>query len=72
MDRAPRKVVAQRVDAQIPSVDPLLDQAALDAVAGLEFVPASYAGEPVEVVLSVAIELGPPLPPEPTVISVSW
>jgi TonB family protein len=52
----------------LQSVDPALDQIALDAVARLEFEPATYRGEPVEVVLSVAIELGPPTPiapPEP-------
>ncbi|NVB39447.1 TonB family protein [Pseudenhygromyxa sp. WMMC2535] len=51
----------------LQSVDPALDQVALDAVASLEFEPASYEGEAVEVVLSIAIELGPPtpvLPPE--------
>ncbi|PRQ08869.1 TonB dependent receptor [Enhygromyxa salina] len=46
----------------LESVDPVLDQIALDAVARLEFVPASYEGEPVEVVLSLALELGPPTP----------
>jgi hypothetical protein len=49
----------------LQSVDPALDQLALDAVASLEFTPATYRGEPVEVVLSVAIELGPPAPIEP-------
>ncbi len=52
----------------LQSVDPVLDQIALDAVASLEFEPASYRGEAVEVVLSIAIELGPPTPieqPEP-------
>src|SRR5690606_28597188 len=42
----------------LQSVDPALDRVALDAVARLEFEPATYEGEPVEVVLSVAIELG--------------
>jgi TonB family protein len=51
--------------AVLQSVDPALDQVALDAVARLEFEPATYQGEPVEVVLSVAIELGPPTPIEP-------
>ncbi|WP_165703971.1 TonB-dependent receptor domain-containing protein [Enhygromyxa salina] len=46
----------------LESVDPVLDQIALDAVARLEFVPASYEGEAVEVVLSLALELGPPTP----------
>ncbi|HVH99499.1 MAG TPA: TonB-dependent receptor [Enhygromyxa sp.] len=49
----------------LQSVDPALDQIALDAVGRLEFEPASYKGEPVEVVLSIAIELGPPTPIEP-------
>jgi TonB family protein len=49
----------------LQSVDPELDRVVLDAVARLEFEPASYQGEPVEVVLSVAIELGPPTPIEP-------
>ena len=46
----------------LQSVDPALDQVALDAVAALEFEPASYDGEAVEVVLSIGIELGPPTP----------
>ncbi|MFO7564201.1 MAG: TonB-dependent receptor [Enhygromyxa sp.] len=49
----------------LQSVDPVLDQIALDAVARLEFEPASYQGEAVEVVLSIAIELGPPTPIAP-------
>jgi TonB family protein len=49
----------------LQSVDPALDRVALDAVARLEFEPATYEGEPVEVVLSVAIELGPPTPIAP-------
>jgi TonB family protein len=49
----------------LQSVDPALDRIALDAVARLEFEPATYKGEPVEVVLSVAIELGPPTPIAP-------
>ena len=49
----------------LQSVDPALDQVALEAVARLEFEPATYQGEPVEVVLSVAIEMGPPTPIEP-------
>jgi TonB family protein len=50
----------------LQSVDAELDRVVLDAVARLEFEPATYQGEPVEVVLSVAIELGPPTitPPE--------
>jgi TonB family protein len=46
----------------LQSVDPALDRIALDAVAALEFEPASYKGEAVEVVLSIAIEIGPPTP----------
>jgi TonB family protein len=49
----------------LQSVDPALDQLALDAVARLEFEPATYRGEPVEVVLSIALELGPPTPINP-------
>jgi hypothetical protein len=50
----------------LQSVHPDLDQIALEAVAQLEFEPGTYAGEPVEIVLSIAIELGPPTPaPEP-------
>jgi TonB family protein len=49
----------------LQSVDPILDQIALDAVARLEFEPASYRGEAVEVVLSIGIELGPPTPIDP-------
>ncbi len=49
----------------LQSVDPKLDELALAAVASLEFEPASYRGEAVEVVLSIAIELGPPAPVEP-------
>ena len=49
----------------LQSVHPELDQIALDAVAELEFEPGTYAGEPVEVVLSIGIELGPPTPTPP-------
>jgi TonB family protein len=49
----------------LQSVDPVLDQLALDAVAQLEFEPATYGGKPVEVVLSIALELGPPTPIPP-------
>jgi TonB family protein len=44
----------------LESVDPVLDQLVLDAVAALEFEPGRYRGEPVEVALSIAVELGPP------------
>ena len=47
----------------LEGVDPVLDALALEAVAALEFEPASYRGERVEVRLSVALELGPPEPP---------
>jgi len=50
----------------LEGVDPALDALALDAVASLEFEPATYAGEAVEVRLSVGIELGPPTPIEET------
>ncbi len=51
----------------LQSVDPELDEVALAAVARLRFEPANYKGEAVEVLLSIAIELGPP--PEPGSVS---
>ncbi|EDM75052.1 tonB family protein [Plesiocystis pacifica SIR-1] len=50
----------------LQSVDPELDRIVVEAVDALEFEPALYRGQPVEVVLSVAVEIGPPEPaPEP-------
>ncbi len=49
----------------LQSVDPALDQVVLDAVARLVYVPGTYEGEPVEIVLSIGIEIGPPTPIEP-------
>ena len=49
----------------LQSVDPALDPIVLDAVAKLVYEPGTYQGEPVEIVLSIGIELGPPSPIEP-------
>jgi len=49
----------------LQSVDPTLDQIVLDAVDRLTFDAATYAGAPVEVLLSIAIELGPPTLAQP-------
>jgi hypothetical protein len=49
-------------------VDPVLDAIALEVVAALRFSPASFEGEPVEVVLSLAIPFTPPEPSEPSEI----
>jgi TonB family protein len=49
----------------LQSVDPELDRVVLDAVAKLVYEPGSYQGQPVEVVLSIGIEIGPPTPIEP-------
>ncbi len=46
----------------LEGVDPILDAAALAAVAELRFEPATYAGEAVEVVLSLALRFTPPAP----------
>jgi TonB family protein len=44
----------------LQSVDPLLDQVVVEAVAKLIYEPATFEGEAVEVVLSIGIEIGPP------------
>jgi hypothetical protein len=50
----------------LAGVDPAIDAVAVAAVEALRFEPASYAGEAVEVLLSIALEFTPPLPdPEP-------
>jgi hypothetical protein len=50
----------------LEGVDPSLDAIAVDVVAALRFEPASYAGEAVEVVLSIEIPFTPPeRAPEP-------
>jgi hypothetical protein len=46
----------------LEGVDPVLDAIAIDVVAALRFEPASYAGEAVEVVLSIEIPFTPPEP----------
>jgi TonB family protein len=46
----------------LEGVDPILDAAALAAVGLLRFEPASYAGEAVEVVLSIGLTFTPPEP----------
>ncbi len=51
----------------LEGVDPVIDAAAVAAVGSLHFEPATYAGEPVEVVLSIELSFTPPEPePEPT------
>ncbi|MBL4689490.1 MAG: TonB family protein [Nannocystaceae bacterium] len=47
------------------SLHPDLDAAAVLAVAALEYEPALYEGEAVELVLTIAIEVTPPPKPEP-------
>lgn len=47
----------------IEGVHPQIDMAALEAVSRLRYTPATYQGEPVEVVLSMQIEFSPPPPP---------
>jgi TonB family protein len=49
----------------LEGVDPILDAAALAAVGSLRFEPASYAGEAVEVVLSISLAFTPPEPEPP-------
>jgi hypothetical protein len=46
----------------LEGVDPVLDAIAVEVVAALRFTPASYAGEAVEVVLSIEIPFTPPEP----------
>ena len=49
----------------LDGVDPVLDAAALAVVGELRFEPASYQGEPVEVVLSIELTFTPPEPRVP-------
>ena len=49
----------------LESLDPVLDAIAIEVVAALRFTPASYAGEAVEVVLSIEIPFTPPEPEPP-------
>ncbi|MGH1346232.1 MAG: TonB family protein [Nannocystales bacterium] len=51
------------------SVAPEIDAAALEAIASLKYRPATFEGNPVELVLSMTIEVSPPepAPPEPQV-----
>jgi TonB family protein len=46
----------------LEGVDPVLDAIAVEVVSALRFSPATYQGEPVEVVLSIAIPFTPPEP----------
>ncbi|PRP95143.1 TonB-dependent receptor [Enhygromyxa salina] len=46
----------------LAGLDPVLDAIALEVVAALRFEPASFEGEPVEVVLSLALPFAPPQP----------
>ncbi len=48
-------------------VHPRLDALALEAVASLRYSPGLYRGQPIEVVLSVAIDVAAPEPPPPEV-----
>ena len=44
----------------LEGIDPLIDAVAVEVVTGLRFEPATYAGEAVEVRLSIAIPFTPP------------
>src|SRR5690606_15985183 len=46
----------------LDGVDPILDAAAIAVVGELRFEPATYQGEPVEVVLSIELTFTPPEP----------
>jgi hypothetical protein len=49
----------------VESVDPRVDEVALEAIAALRYQPASYQGQPVEIVLSIALDVVAPELPEP-------
>ena len=49
----------------VESVHPRLDEVAGEAVAKLRYEPATYHGQPVEIVLSIALDVVAPAPPEP-------
>lgn len=49
----------------VQAVHPRLDELAREAVAKLRYEPATYKGQPVEVVLSIGLDIQPPAPPEP-------
>lgn len=61
-DGVPKELSIER------SVHPDVDAVALEAVKTLRYEPATYDGKPVEVVMRIALEIGPPEPepaPEP-------
>ncbi|HVI04162.1 MAG TPA: energy transducer TonB [Enhygromyxa sp.] len=60
VDGIPKELVV------LEGVDPILDALALAAVGELRFEPATYAGEAVEVVLSIGLTFTPPEPEQPT------
>jgi hypothetical protein len=45
----------------LEGVDPAIDEVALASVAALRFEPASFAGEPIEVVLTIELAFTPPV-----------
>ncbi len=49
----------------LEGVDPAIDEVALAAVAALRFEPATFAGEPIEVVLTIELPFTPPVLAEP-------
>lgn len=51
----------------LAGVDPAIDEVALAAVAALRFEPATFAGEPIEVVLTIDLPFTPPVLDEPDV-----
>ncbi|MBV1861782.1 MAG: TonB-dependent receptor [Nannocystaceae bacterium] len=53
----------------VASLHPDLDEAALVAVASLVYTPATFEGEPVEVVLSLSIDVAAPLTAAPEVLT---
>ncbi len=46
-------------------VHPQLDSLALEAVASLRYAPATYKGQPVEVVIAIGLDIVAPVPPPP-------
>ncbi|MEM7151520.1 MAG: energy transducer TonB [Myxococcota bacterium] len=49
----------------VRGVDPTLDALALEAVGRLRYTPATYKGQPVEVIQQLTIPIAPPPPAEP-------